>query len=84
MNKATIEITGLGPVQINTELKEVRLVRAFTVSGDYVNVVKKKVSRNKKTASLAALNRRFWLKELETGYFMLCDEYFLEESEAAK
>ena len=48
MNKATIEITGLGPVQINTELKEVRLVRAFTVSGDYVNVVKKKVSRNKK------------------------------------
>ena len=51
---ATIEITGVGPVQINTELKEVRLVRALTASGDYVNVVKKKVSRNQKAAKKAA------------------------------
>lgn len=61
----------LGPVRINTELKEVMLVRALTASGDYVNVVKKKVSRNKKAAEKAALNYRHWLKELEAGYFML-------------
>ena len=71
---ATIEITGVGPVRINTELKEVRLVRALTASGDYANVVEKKVSRNQKAAKKAALNYRHGLRELEAGYFMLCED----------
>lgn len=74
MTQATIEITGLGPVEINTELAEVVLVGALTVSGDPVNCKTKKVSRNKKAAKLASQVVAAWLKEIKPGYFMLIED----------
>lgn len=71
--QATIEITGIGPVEINTDLKEVVLVGALTTSGDPVNCQTKKVSRNQKAAK-AAHEVDAWLKEIKPGYFMLMED----------
>lgn len=72
--QATIEITGIGPVEINTDLKEVVLVGALTISGDPVNCKTKKVSRNQKAAKAAHEVDTVWLKEIKPGYFMLMEE----------
>lgn len=72
--QATIEITGIGPVEINTELKEVVLVGALTITGDPANCKTKKVSRNQKAAKAAAKVETAYLKEIKPGYFMLIED----------
>lgn len=74
--QSTIEITGLGPVEITTDLSEVVLVGALTISGDPVNCKTKKVSRNQKAAKAAKRNlfECAWLKEIKPGYFMLIED----------
>jgi hypothetical protein len=72
--QSTIEITGLGPVEIKTELNEVVLVGALTTSGDPVNCKTKKVSRNQKAANQAAKITTAWLKEVKPGHFMLIED----------
>lgn len=73
--QATINVTGIGPVEIKTELKEVKLVGALTIDGSYVNVKTKKVSRNQKAAKEASENYAVWLKDLGDGeHFMLIEE----------
>lgn len=81
MTQATIEITGLGPVEINTELNEVILVGALTISGDPVNCKTKKVSRNKKAAKEAAELQGSWLKEIKPGYFMFFEDSYTSADE---
>ena len=70
---ATIQITGIGPVAVHTELSEIWLVGAITASGEPVNCQKKRVSRSKKNAAQAAKVEGIWLKEVKHGYFMLIE-----------
>ena len=74
MTQATIEIIGIGPVEIETDLKQITLVGALTIEGDYVNCMTKRVMRNKKAAKAAATVDAVYLKELEPGFFMLTEE----------
>jgi hypothetical protein len=74
LTTATIEVTGIGPVELFTELPEVVLVGALTVSGDLANCKAKKVSRNKKAAQQAKQVEGAWLKEVKPGYFILIEE----------
>lgn len=74
MTQATIEITGLGPVEINTELAEIVLVGALSISGDPVNCKTKMVSRNQKAAKAASQVETAWLKEIKPGHFMLIED----------
>lgn len=74
MTQATIEIIGIGPVEIKTELKQVTLVGALMPTGDYVNCITKRVKRNKKAAKAAAAVDAVYLKELKHGVFMLIEE----------
>lgn len=74
MTQATIEITGLGPVEITTDLAEVVLVGALTISGAPINCKTKKVSRNQKAAKAAKQVEGAWLKEIKPGYFMLIED----------
>ena len=71
--QATIMITGLGHVEIDTDLKEVVLVGALTIEGDPVNCKRKKVRRNQRAAKEAAEVRGTWLTEIKhkPGHFML-------------
>ena len=73
MAQATIEIIGIGPVEIKTEFRQITLVGALTINGDYVNCRTKRVMRNKKAAKAAAAVDAVYLKELEPGYFMLIE-----------
>ena len=73
MKKPTIQITGIGPVAVHTELSEIWLVGAITSTGEPVNCQKKKVSKCKKAAAKAALVEGAWLKEIKPGYFMLIE-----------
>ena len=72
--QATIEILGLGPVEIKTELLQVTLVGALTINGDYVNCITKRVKRNKKAAKAAAAVDSVYLKALEPGFFMRIED----------
>lgn len=72
--QATIEITGIGPVGINTDLKEVVLVGALTIGGDPVNCQTRKVSRNQKAAKAAREIDAVYLKEIKAGHFILMEE----------
>lgn len=74
MTQATIEITGIGPVEITTDLDEVFLVGALTISGDPVNCKTKKVSRNQNAAKAAKQVEGAWLKEIKSGYFVLIED----------
>jgi hypothetical protein len=74
MTQATIEITGIGPVEITTDLDEVVLVGALTSSGDPVNCKTKKVIRNQKAAKVAKQVEGAWLKEVKPGHFMLIED----------
>lgn len=67
----TIEITGLGSVEIRTELDEVVLCGALTIKGDPANCTNKKVSRSKKKAQQID---GVFLKEIRPGYFILLKE----------
>lgn len=73
MTQSTIEITGIGPVEICTEQDSVVLVGAITSAGEPVNCKTKKVSRSKKAAQAAKLVECAWLKEIKPGYFMLIE-----------
>ena len=74
MTQATIEITGFGPVEITTDLDEVILAGALTISGDPVNCKTMKVSRNQKAAKAAKQVEGAWLKEIKPGHFMLIED----------
>lgn len=74
MAKATIEIVGLGHVEIETEFRQVTLVGTLTINGDYVNCVTKRVNRNKKAAKAAVAVDSVYLKELKPGFFMLIED----------
>ena len=76
MTQATIEIIGIGPVEIKTELKQITLVGALTTNGDYVNCKTKRVKRNKKAAKAAADVDSVYLNELEPGVFILIEDEF--------
>jgi len=81
MTQATIKITGIGPVEITTELAEVVLVGALTISGDPVNCKTKKVSCNPKAAKLAKQVEGTRLKEIKPGHFMLIEDNDGHESQ---
>jgi hypothetical protein len=74
MTQATIEIAGIGPVEIKTERNEVVLVGAMTISGEPVNCKTKKVTRSQKAAKAAKQVEGAWLKEVKPGHFMLIED----------
>lgn len=76
---ATIHITGIGPVAIETDLDEVVLVGALTSLGWPVNCKTKKVSRNKRTAKRAADTDAAWLTEIMPGHFMLFESSYCND-----
>lgn len=69
----TIQVLGIGPVEIRTDLDVVQLVGALTVTGDPVNCRAKKVSRSKAAARKAATIDAAQLIEIRRGYFMLVE-----------
>lgn len=71
MSAATIELTGIGHVEINTEEKEVMFCGAMSADGQPVNCTSKKVSRSKANAAAAIKNREHVLSEIKPGYFKL-------------
>lgn len=78
MTQATINVTGIGPVEINTTARSVVLAGALTAMyGIPVNCTTKAVSRNKKAAAAAAkVPSYIWLKEVpdHAGHFILVDD----------
>lgn len=78
MSPATVEITGIGPVLIKTDLKEIVLVGALSATGDFVNCRIKKVARDKRAAEEAEQVDGCYLKEISAGYFMLIDDDIAE------
>jgi len=70
MIQATINITPVGPVEIETNEREVVLVGALAIDGTPVNCVTKTVRRNKRDAK-AAIYPGFCLKEIKPGYFII-------------
>lgn len=78
MTQATIKISGIGPVEINTSAQSVVLAGALTAMyGIPVNCTTKAVSRNKKAAAAAAkVPSYIWLKEVpdHAGHFILVDD----------
>jgi len=78
MTQATIKVTGIGSMSVNTEASEVTLVGAIAADGSYVNTTTKKVSRNKKSANEAIKNENenypnHFLKQLDGDNFILID-----------
>lgn len=74
MVQATIYITGLGPVEINTDAAAVTLAGALTGRGRPINCKIKKVRRNKKAAlAAAAIASKYWACPVagHTGVFIL-------------
>lgn len=70
MGIATINMIGIGHVEIDTDKSEIQLVRGgWTIDGAPVNVVPKKVYRNKRYEREAARNRGIYLREVQPGYF---------------
>lgn len=75
MRQATIKITPIGHVEIDTTLNNILLVRGgWTIDGTPVNVTNKKVYRNKRNETEAASNRGVYLKEVKPGYFEIDDK----------
>jgi len=74
MTQETISISGIGPVEINTELKEIYLVGRLSSDGSFVNVRPVKVNRNKKLAEEAAQRPHLWTKKLDDNHFMFMKE----------
>ena len=72
--QATVNITGIGPVEINTDAKKITLVGALTIRGDHVNCKSKKVSRNIKSAKQAQEIETVWLKDLNNDCFILIED----------
>jgi hypothetical protein len=74
MTQATINIAGIGPVEIKTDLRTVKLVGEISTFGDFVNVRLYKVLRNKRSAK-EALSTRAWgcayLTNIREEYFIL-------------
>lgn len=71
MSAATIELTGIGRVEIKTDANEVMFCGAVTIEGDPVNCVSRRVSRSAKNARAAIKNREYVLSEMRPGYFRL-------------
>lgn len=71
MVQPTIDITGIGYVEINTTLPEVTLVGAITAKGHPVNCKTKIVRRNKRAAQAAKKVYGVGLKEIKPGFFIL-------------
>ena len=72
--KATISVSGIGPVVLDTERKEVKLVGGVAKGGSFVNVKTKRVSRSAaatKRASAAYRKVPSFLVDLGGGHFKL-------------
>lgn len=74
MTQATVNLTGIGPVEIDTELNEIKIVGALAIDGSYVNVKTKKVHRNKKAANQAREIETVWLKKLDDEHFLIVEK----------
>ena len=79
---ATIELMGIGPLSIDTDLQEIVLLKDFS-GGLYSTSETMKVSRDKRAAKKAANNRRFFVKKLDDGRFELVERDLLRVFQGA-
>lgn len=71
MEKATVELRGVGRVYIDTNRAEVRIANAVDRNGTPVNCRQAKVSRNKRYYAEADRNDAVWLKKLDDETFLI-------------